>query len=123
MIAARLLDETFTRCAGFDLVDFWQDWCDEVEQSRPRYEVTLRLAPHFVPQARHYLGEGVRAAIDAKRAMPDEQGRVQISVPFESLEEARSRCLSLGYAVEVLEPEALRRSLIDYAEQIRKVYE
>jgi predicted DNA-binding transcriptional regulator YafY len=30
--------------------------------------------------------------------------------------------LSLGYAVEVLEPEALRRSIVDYAEQIRRVY-
>jgi hypothetical protein len=48
---------------------------------------------------------------------------VKIVVTFESLEDARARCLSLGYAVEVLEPEALRRSLIDYAEQIRKVYE
>lgn len=46
---------------------------------------------------------------------------MQIVVAFESLEEARSRCLSLGYAVEVLEPEALRRSIVDYAEQIRKV--
>jgi predicted DNA-binding transcriptional regulator YafY len=42
---------------------------------------------------------------------------------FDSLEEARTRCLSLGYAVEVLKPEALRWSIIDYAEQIRRVYE
>ena len=123
VIGAHLLAETFTRHADFDLAEFWQDWCDGVEQSRPRYEVTLRLAPHFVPQARHYLGEGARAAIDAQRAAPDAQGRVQIVVAFESLEEARSRCLSLGYAVEVLEPEALRRSIVDYAEQIRKVYQ
>ena len=46
---------------------------------------------------------------------------MQIVVAFESLEDAHSRCLSLGYAVEVLEPEALRRSIVDYAEQIRKV--
>jgi predicted DNA-binding transcriptional regulator YafY len=92
-----------------------------VEQNRSHYEVTLRLATHFVPQAHHYLGEGARAAIG--QAAPDEQGRVQIVVPFESLEEARARCLSLGYAVEVLEPEALRKSIIDYAEQIRKMYE
>src|SRR5512135_767503 len=52
VIAARLLDETFTRSADFDLADFWQDWCDAVEQSRSRYDVTLRLAPQFVPQAR-----------------------------------------------------------------------
>jgi predicted DNA-binding transcriptional regulator YafY len=43
-------------------------------------------------------------------------------VVFESLEDARARCLSLGYAVEVLEPEALRKSISDYAEQIRRIY-
>jgi predicted DNA-binding transcriptional regulator YafY len=121
VIEARLLDEKFTRSADFDLAEFWQAWCDDVEQDRPHYEAILRLAAHFVPQARHYLGEQVRAAIE--QAAPDEQGRVQIVAAFESLEEARARCLSLGYAVEVLGPEALRKSIIDYAEQIRKVYE
>jgi predicted DNA-binding transcriptional regulator YafY len=120
VIAAQLLAETFTRCADFDLVEFWQKWCDGVEQQRPRYEAVLRLAAHFAPQAHHYLGEPVRTAIE--QAAPDEQGRVQIVVAFESLEDARARCLSLGYAVEVLEPEALRRSIVDYAEQILKRY-
>jgi len=46
---------------------------------------------------------------------------MMIRVVFESLKEARSRCLSLGGAVEVLEPEALRKSVLDYAEQIRPV--
>lgn len=121
VIGAHLLDETFTRHADFDLAEFWQDWCEGVEHDRLRYEVTLRLAPHFVSQAQYYLGEQARAAI--AQAIPDEQGRVQIVVVFESLEEARARCLSLGYAVEVVEPEALRKSIIDYAEQIRRMYE
>jgi len=82
--------------------------------------VTLRLAPHFVLLAQYYLGEQTRAMIE--HASLDEQGRVQVVASFESLEEARTRCLSLGRAVEVLEPEALRKSVIDYAEQLGKVY-
>jgi predicted DNA-binding transcriptional regulator YafY len=121
VLDARLTDQRFERYADFDLVDFWQSWCDNFEQSRPRYEVTLRLAPHFVTEAHHYLGEEVQAAI-AQADRSDEQGRVTITVIFESLEEARSRCLSLGRAVEVLEPEALRKSMRDYAEQVRQVY-
>jgi predicted DNA-binding transcriptional regulator YafY len=121
VLAARIADQRFERYATFDLVDFWQSWCDQVEQSRPRYEVTLRLAPHFVTEAQHYLGEEVRAAI-AQADRSDERGRVTIRVTFESLEEARDRCLRLGRAVEVLEPEALRKSMLDYAEQIRSVY-
>lgn len=83
--------------------------------------MTLRLAPHFVTEAHHYLGEEVQAAI-AQADRSDERGRVIIRVTFESLEEARGRCLGLGRAVEVLEPEALRKSMRDYAEQIRRVY-
>ena len=49
VIEACLLDETFTRCADSDLAESWQKWCDGVEQNRPRYEVTLRLAAQFVP--------------------------------------------------------------------------
>jgi predicted DNA-binding transcriptional regulator YafY len=116
-----ITEQHFERGANFDLVDFWQAWCDQVEQNRPRYEVVLRLAPHFVTEVHHYLGEEVQAAI-ARADRSDEQGRVMIRVTFESLEEARGRCLSLGRAVEVLEPEALRKSMRDYAEQIRQVY-
>jgi predicted DNA-binding transcriptional regulator YafY len=121
VIDARITDQRFERCAAFDLVDFWQTWCDQVEQSRPCYEVMLRLAPHFVADAHHYLGEEWQAAI-AQADRSDEQGRVTIRVVFESLEDARGRCLSLGRAVEVLEPEALRKSISDYADQIRLVY-
>lgn len=121
VIDARIMDQRFERRADFDLVDFWQTWCDQFEQSRPCYEVVVRLAPHLVADAHHYLGEEVQAAI-AQADRSDEQGRVTITVVFESLEEARTRCLSLGRAVEVLEPEALRKSISDYAEQIRQVY-
>jgi len=31
VIEVRLLDESFTHCADFDLVEFWQKWCDGVE--------------------------------------------------------------------------------------------
>ena len=45
-----------------------------------------------------------------------------LTLPFESLENARDRILALGRSVEVLEPEALRASVIDFAEQIVKFY-
>ena len=46
---------------------------------------------------------------------------MDVSFPF--LEEARREILALGGAVEVLSPESLRRSITDFAEQIRRVYE
>ena len=121
VVAARLTAEPFVRCADFDLVDFWQAWCARVEADRPSYPVRLRLRSDFVPLATHYLGEQVRVSLE-QAGPPDVQGRVTATLTFESLEDARSRCLSLGRAVEVLEPEALRRSLIDYAAQINALY-
>jgi predicted DNA-binding transcriptional regulator YafY len=53
---------------------------------------------------------------------PDAGGWVTLELLFESLPAARTRLLGLGRAVEVLEPEALRNSLVDYAEQIVGFY-
>jgi predicted DNA-binding transcriptional regulator YafY len=39
------------------------------------------------------------------------------------LDAARAALLAFGGGVEVLAPEPLRRSLLDYAEQITMVYE
>jgi predicted DNA-binding transcriptional regulator YafY len=46
-----------------------------------------------------------------------------VTLPFEGLVEARSRLLGYGRAVEVLQPEALRLSLSDFARQIATLYD
>jgi hypothetical protein len=48
---------------------------------------------------------------------------VTLELPFDSFVAARSRLLGLGRAVEVLEPETLRKSLIDFAEQTVGFYQ
>jgi predicted DNA-binding transcriptional regulator YafY len=45
-----------------------------------------------------------------------------VSLQFERFEEARRRLLGYGRAVEVLEPDALRKSIKDYAWQIVDLY-
>jgi predicted DNA-binding transcriptional regulator YafY len=45
-----------------------------------------------------------------------------LDLAFESFVAARTRLLGLGRAVEVLEPESLKKSLIDFAEQIVMFY-
>jgi predicted DNA-binding transcriptional regulator YafY len=57
-----------------------------------------------------------------RSAPPDAQGWVALELPFESFVAARSRLLGLGRAVEVLEPETLRKSLVDFAGQIVDFY-
>jgi len=54
---------------------------------------------------------------------PDAEGWVTLDLPFESFATARTRLLGLGRAVEVLEPEPLRKSMIDFAEQVVRLYQ
>jgi len=124
VLDARLSEETFERLPGFDLVAFWEGWCDEIEANRPFYPVIVRVAADFIPWLPYYFGEPIRKEIArAQSGSPEGEGEIIVTLPFETLEDARARLLSFGRAVEVLEPSALRKSLADYASQIAELYE
>lgn len=118
---AALVEESFERPDDFDLATFWTAWCAEFESSRPRYPVTLRVAPEFVPVLPQILGEGVRAQIHAA-GPADDEGWITLSLTFETLGIARSRVLGFGTMVEVLEPHELRASVLDLARRIVAFY-
>jgi predicted DNA-binding transcriptional regulator YafY len=117
----RVTDEPFERPTDFDLAAFWESWCAGQEERRPHYPVTVRVAPELVPLLPLYFGERIRDTI-AQAAPPDAEGWITLTLPFERLEAARERILGFGRAVEVLEPQALRHSIIDFATQIVAFY-
>jgi hypothetical protein len=117
----RILAESFERPPGFDLVAFWRAWCVQSQEIHPHYPVTLRVAPDLVPILPYYFGDGIRATI-AQAGPPDADGWITLTLPFETLEDARTRILGLGRAAEVLEPLALRKSIVDFATQIASFY-
>jgi predicted DNA-binding transcriptional regulator YafY len=122
VVAAEILEEAFDYPAGFDLGAFWREWCAQVEGNRPRYPVTLRVSPELIPWLQHLFGEGIgREVVTA--GSPDEEGWIEVSLVFESLEEARQRLLGFGGAVEVLGPQPLRESVLDHARQMVAVYQ
>jgi predicted DNA-binding transcriptional regulator YafY len=121
LLDARILDQSFERSPDFDLVTFWKDWCVQSENIRPQYPVTVRVAPDLVPLLPYYFGDQIRATI-AQAGPPDADGWTHLVLPFETLEEARTQILGLGRAVEVLEPLALRKSVVDFATQITDLY-
>jgi predicted DNA-binding transcriptional regulator YafY len=121
LLDARMLDERFERPADFDLAAFWQAWRAEFEASRPTYPVRARVAPHLISELLRVFGEEIHERI-ARASPPDPEGWITAELPFESLWTARERLLGFGGAIEVLEPEPLRLSLIDYAQQILKRY-
>jgi predicted DNA-binding transcriptional regulator YafY len=62
------------------------------------------------------FGSGLRAHIE-QAGPPDADGWTTLTLLFESLYDARSRLLSWGGDIEVLEPDVLRMSIVDFAHQ------
>lgn len=121
LLDAQETEEQSLRPAGFDLASFWQEWCARYEGNQVAYCVQVRVSSDLIPHLPPYFGERIRHQL-AQAGPPDEEGRVLLNLRFESLDEARSRLLAFGRAIEVLTPRELRRSMIDYAEQILELY-
>jgi predicted DNA-binding transcriptional regulator YafY len=121
VLDALVSNESFERPADFDLAAFWREWCAEVEENRPVYLVTARVAPDFIRWLPALFGEQIHDSISGAGA-PDAEGWITLTLPFETLEDARERVLGFGRAVQVLEPQALRNSVLDYATQIVALY-
>jgi len=121
VLTAEVLEETFTRPLDFDLVVFWEKWCTDYE-SQPPFVARVRVSPQIQRSLRYYLDERFRS-LSTKNMQADPDGWVTLDLPFESFDTARMRLLGLGRAVEVLEPEPLRKSIIDFAGQIINFYQ
>lgn len=99
---ATVTNETFLRPADFDVAVAWEHSPAEFVQNLPRYPAKLRLETDHLPRLHHWRF----ARID--RVEGEENGWVGVTICFEVEEEACEYVLSLGPAVEVLEPGGLR---------------
>lgn len=121
LLEAALLDEHFDRPPDFDLATFWKGWCTEYEAQQHGYPVLLRVSPDLLKVLPLYFGQRIMEQA-SNIGPPDEQGWFHVHLSFESLEAARDRVLSMGRAAEVIEPEALRLTVMDFASQIVDLY-
>lgn len=121
VVDVHLMTDCFERAADFDLAAFWSDWCATYERNRPTVLVTARVAPELIPHLLLHFGSAIRQAVE--EAQMDGASWIILTLPFETIEQARTDLLGFGRAVEVLEPQALRRSLIDFAQQVVEFYE
>lgn len=108
---SEILPAKFSRDPDFELSRFWQEWRRQYQSNRPVFTARVRVAPQMAVNL---------PLIDA--GAPDERGWVTASLQYDTFEAARARILSYGGSVEVLEPQALRCSVQDYADQICGVY-
>ena len=121
IVSAAILPQSFGRAVDFDLADFWQKWCADYENDRPYYEVHALVSPSLAPRLPQILRGNQVDMLNTPPAMKRDDWQV-ITLSFENFENARTRILSFGGAIEVLEPLALRKSVADYAHQIQALY-
>jgi predicted DNA-binding transcriptional regulator YafY len=117
--AATMREDRFDRVGDLDLEAFWTAWLGQRNAVRRGFEVRLRVREDALSFVRDALGRGRGIFPDTAKVGAD---WVEIDASFHFLEEARRAVLAFGGAVEVIRPESLRRSVADYAEQIRRVY-
>ena len=118
---ARLSTERFERPADFNLRKYWEAWSIRHERSLTDFRVDVRVAPQFIPILIYYFGSAIQEQINPMESK-EKEANIQLELAFESFEDARARILGFGNGVEVLAPQALRLSMVDYAEQIVKIY-
>lgn len=117
--SAKVLPEASERPAGFDLAAYWRQSAAEFKEKFPRYAVTVRVHPDFVP----YLYLVGRFSRVENVTEPDADGWRRAVIVFQVEEGAIQGLLSLGAKVEIVEPLELREKVIEQAESLLAFYE
>jgi predicted DNA-binding transcriptional regulator YafY len=119
--AVEVLQQTFSRPLEFALVPFWQQHCAEVERQQQLFEVRALVLPSLAARLPSLLQQGRGILLNTPQKHDGEEWTPML-LTFESFEDARTRLLGFGDALKVLEPQALRCSIFDFACQVCEVY-
>jgi predicted DNA-binding transcriptional regulator YafY len=115
-------DQTCERDVDFDLAGFWKGWCKATQERHSVLEVQIKVKDNLLRSLPYYLGEGVKFKLCDADPRNEQEWR-NVTIWFDNMFQAREKLLSMGGAAEVLEPEALKLSVIDYANQIIGLYQ
>jgi len=118
VVDAELLDERFERPDTFELAAYWSQWAARNEANRSVLPVMVLAELGILPALDNELGKDHVL----RSGEPGRDGRVRLQLTFEYFEQARAILLGFGGAIEVVSPEALRRSMADFGEQICSTY-
>jgi predicted DNA-binding transcriptional regulator YafY len=110
---AVILEQPCMRPENFDLALFWETSSLEFKKQLPRYEVVIRTQAPMVRWIRTLIRFG---GIDD--VVQERDGSVRLSMHFDTEEVARAVLLGFSDHVEVLEPAALRDSILAAARAV-----
>jgi predicted DNA-binding transcriptional regulator YafY len=105
----------FNRAEGFNLAEVWARWHKSQQKQRGHYQVMLLVKESANQAFTVNLGSNI-IGVESPEA-----GWYPVKCAFDRFEEARSKLLSWGGSIRILEPEPLRLSMIDFAKQLIKI--
>lgn len=119
--SAKLLASRVRRPKTFDLGAYWVDSIERFERGLYTREATV-LATLAGRKALASLGSVVARRLVRAVTTRRRDGRVKLRIPIESIDDATGQLLRLSPEVEVLEPAALRQSIIKRVRNTAKLY-
>ncbi len=122
ILQVEILDHSFARDENFDLIAFWKEWCRSSQELRQVYTVILRMSPELLSRLSFYLGDRATYTLMEDDRGEDDGWKI-VSIQYDNYFHARGSILNFGRAAEVLEPEALKLGVLDFAKQIQGLYQ
>jgi predicted DNA-binding transcriptional regulator YafY len=104
------LDQPFERPRGFDLATWWAEATVRFEAGVYRGQARLRVSEKGLAIVQGFSPVVAEAALESAEPC-DEDGRIEVTVPIESVAHASREMLRLGDEGEVLAPPDLRSRL------------
>ncbi len=120
IVQVHLLPERFIRQPAFQLESFWREWCEQHKQYQQAFQCKVRVSPSLLPYMAWVFSPGSFQEVSPEKKALDNWR--WFTLTFSSFDHARKRLLSLGGSIEVIEPHALRVSLVDFARQTLAMY-
>jgi predicted DNA-binding transcriptional regulator YafY len=120
IVQVHLLPDGFTRQPTFQLESFWREWCEQHKQYQQAFQCKVRVSPSLLPYLAWVFSPGSFQEVSPEKINADDWRWFTLS--FSSFDQARKRLLSLGGSIKVIEPHALKVSLVDFARQTLAMY-
>ncbi|TGK20749.1 WYL domain-containing protein [Leptospira fluminis] len=113
---AKLTTERFERPKKFDLSKYWESWLEDFKTRIPQYRVKIRIkSPLELKIQRNPF-------LKILKVSPPKKGWSEMELDLETREWAIGSLMRFGSAVEVLQPEELKESILSKAEEILILY-
>jgi predicted DNA-binding transcriptional regulator YafY len=122
ILRLRVLAGVVERPDGFDLAEHWAAYLDAFDTRRYQDEAVLRLTPEVLRRLPDLLEPAVARAARTTAGPPDADGRIEVTIPIESIDHAAGMLLRLGTEAEVLAPAQLRQAITDTVTALALTY-